>query len=93
MLYVLGYFYAQRYPGLNPFFGSRGQNSANQDQPYSVYLQGLLQGDLGRVDLVPIAELLVEPLLCVLCNFSSLELEDPQVNKLSTLGGLGYNLN
>lgn len=62
ILNLLGYFYAQTYPGLNPFFGSRGQNSTNQDQPYPVYLQELLQGNLGRVDLVPISELLVEPL-------------------------------
>ena len=61
LLNYVGYAYAQLHPRL--FQSPLGNTIQANIEPYSAYLQGVLfEGDLGRVDNVPVAQILRDPI-------------------------------
>ncbi len=59
LLNFVGYTYAQVHPRL--FASALGNAVTATFEPYPDYLRGMLEGDLGRVDRVPVAEILSGP--------------------------------
>lgn len=59
LLNIVGYTYAQVHPRL--FTSALGNAVTATFEPYPEYLRGVLAGDLGRVDRVPVAEILSGP--------------------------------
>jgi peptide/nickel transport system permease protein len=59
LLNLVGYTYAQVHPRL--FTSALGNAVTATFEPYPVYLRGVLAGNLGRVDRVPVAEILSGP--------------------------------
>lgn len=59
LLNFVGYTYAQVHPRL--FTSALGNAVTATFEPYPDYLRGMLEGDLGRVDRVPVAEILSGP--------------------------------